>query len=302
MRRLASASLLALLACCASRRPSEPPPREPPPRVLAVGLDTVSLRANAYVDLHAWLATTPGPQGLDAAAEAYRNALAEDDRDELFARTLSSLSACATDRCAKTALASTAFSKPFGDTLATYVARDWTDRAATARAAIEIARAALGPESDALLHRAARDLAIDLPAEPIAVDVVVDAPSPKRDALVPVALAVHGACFAKSDGVERVQDARIIDCVLYRALRAQRTRSRLGIALERELGLEKGARAWDVVVIHAVAAIVTSWEPKHQSPLRRSANAVEPKLLAWLAEHWPEEPAELAWHIARIER
>ena len=56
MRRVAYASAaMILLAACARPKPP-PPPREPPARVLSVALDRVSLRTNAYVELHAWLA------------------------------------------------------------------------------------------------------------------------------------------------------------------------------------------------------------------------------------------------------
>ena len=60
MRRVtyASAAMILFAVCfagCAKPKPP-PPPREPPPRVLSVALDRVSLRTNAYVELHAWLA------------------------------------------------------------------------------------------------------------------------------------------------------------------------------------------------------------------------------------------------------
>src|SRR5215208_4514087 len=115
MRRAAYASAaVMLLVGCTKRSPPPPPPREPPARVLSVALDHISLRANAYVELHAWLAAAardavPPPPGLDAAVDVYRGALTKDDDDAMLGRTTAALSACSDDRCARAALERTPF-------------------------------------------------------------------------------------------------------------------------------------------------------------------------------------------------
>ncbi len=300
----ASASVVlftAALGACARSRPP-PPPREPPARVLAVGLDQISLRANAYVELHCWLAAAARgaslpPPGLDAAIGPYRRALSDDDADELLARTTRALSECTDDRCAEGALANAPFGGAFARALPRFSDRSWSERAGASRAAIEIARAVLTEETDALVRRLEDDLAIARPHDPAPVDVVAEAPPPGQDAIVPVVLAAHGTCFAKAEAGGRAQEARILDCVLVQAMRGLRSRSTLAAVLERELGPREAARAWDALVSHAVAATLTAWEPRHLSPMRRSALATEPRVLEWLAESWRarasgEQPAQ----------
>jgi len=178
------------------------------------------------------------------------------------------------------------------------------------------------------------------------VDVVVEAPRAGREALVRgVGLGARGSCFVEAKeedplagavmealGVKggsgtgsragtgtgtgtgtgvRVHDARILDCVLGYA--AMGMRSGMRDALVRELGEDEGARAFEVMALHGVAAVVTAWEPKHVSALRRSAAAVEPRAMEWLKAEWParmrgEEAASFAarytaaWACARAER
>lgn len=286
----------ALLACGA--KPAAPPPREPPPRLLSVTLENVALRENAYVELHAWLAaaarhTTAPPPGLEREVEGYRRALADDEDDALLARTTAALAACTDDRCAEEALALTPLARPFGRALPAFVRRFWAAHVRVARHAIEIARKSIDAETDALLARIEGDLGITRPSRPPAVDVVAVSPPAGRAALVPVVLAARSSCF------EKTTRSRVVDCVLVRLVLAERTKSPLAADLERELGVREGARAWSVLAIHAVAATLTAWEPKHVSPARRSAAAVERATLEWLAEsHRPREPGFAARYAA----
>ena len=292
----ASAAVAILAVALAGCRGQAPllPRRDPPAKLLAVGLEQLSLRANAYIELHAWLAAAgrgvvSGPPGLEAAAEAYRRALADDDADELLAASTRALSSCTADRCAREALAGTAFARAFGGSLDTFAARWWTERAAVARAAIEIAQSDLADDTVVLVKRIAADLAIAWPTEPVAIDIVADAPPAGRKALVPVVLGARGTCFARAKGAEpseRVHRARRLDCILVHAVLTLRSRSALAVALERELGTADASRAWSAAAIHAVAATLTSWEPKHLSTTRRSALTVEPRAFEWLAANW----------------
>lgn len=288
----ASASVViftaALGACAPSRLP--PPPREPPARVLAVGLDWISLRANAYVELHASLAAAARgaslpPAGLDTAVTVYRRALADDDADELLARSTRALSTCTDDRCAEAALAPTPFAGAFARSLGPFAAA-WTERATTTRSAIEVVRGVLSAETDGLFRRLEEDLAVATPHDPALVDVVAEAPPAGREAIFPVVLGARSGCFRKVPGARRVQDTHVIDCVFAHALRAVRRDSAIAAVLDRELGPIEGARAWDVLVCHAVATTLAAWERAHVSPMRRSAAAIEPRVLEWLAERW----------------
>ena len=300
---------MACLGCAAGTPASAPrPPREqkPPPRVLVVGLERVALRTSAWVELHAWLATAarsseelPDPE-LDGAARAYRAALIDDDRDELVTRTARVLGGCEDQRCAEDAVKGTRFAKPYLDALPVFLARHWTGRATLARSGVEVARAALGPEAEPLVRRLAHDLAIDWPEAPVMVDIVGDAPAAGREAPIRMLLATHGSCFAGgSDETTGVHDARIIDCVLaYAALRLD-GKSPLAAALAKELRAlgraDDFGGAWTALVVHAVATAVTGLEPRHTSPLRRSASAAMPALMTWLTHEWPSrmrgEPA-----------
>src|ERR1700730_15422966 len=98
MRSLLRASHTAIgiaMACAACSTPGSTgarrPPlerRPPPPPGLVVEIERVALRTPAWVQLHAWLAAAarssaqlPDPE-IDGAARAYRELLADDDRDE----------------------------------------------------------------------------------------------------------------------------------------------------------------------------------------------------------------------------
>jgi len=264
-----------------------------------VALEQVALRATAWVELHAWLAaaarspSSTGDPEIDAAAVEYAAALADDDRDELLGRSTHALEACDDERCARAAVLGTPFARPYLATLPHFLERHWTERATTARNAIEVARAAIPPESEVLVNALARDLAIDWPlSPPPPVDVVAAAPEPGRDAPVRALLGAHGGCFSKlPKESERVQSARITDCVLgYAALRLA-DRSELAVAIDRELVARGRAaertRAWTAVAVHAVAVTVATWEPRHVSSLRRSTAVVMPAVMQWLAEEWP---------------
>ena len=280
------------LSCSNAATPHAPRPRDPPPRVLVVGLEQVALRTSAWVELHAWLAAAgrggreTGDAELDPAAHAYAAVLADDPRDELLGRTTRALASCDDERCARAAVSGTSFAAGYLAALPGFLDRHWAERAAKARAGMEVARAALGEELEPLVASLSRALAIDWPRSPPVVDVVADAPEPGRDAPIRALLAAQGSCFTGArDESERMHDAHIMDCVLVHAV--------LRLAARSEMALEP--RAWTALVVHAVATVVTAWEPRHVSVLRRSAEAVMPEELEWLAREWPSrlrgEPA-----------
>ena len=121
-------------------------------------------------------------------------------------------------------------------------------------------------------------------------------------------LATHGSCFAgASDETKSVHDARVIDCVLAYAILRLDTRSTLATALAKELRalgkVDDFGRAWTALVVHAVATAVLGLEPRHTSPMRRSAAAAMPDAMEWLAHEWParmrgERPADFAKRYA----
>jgi hypothetical protein len=308
---------MACFACTTPKPPRAAPTPKPPPHVVVVGLEQVALRTTAWVELHAWLAAAarssaelPDP-ALDGAARAYREVLLDDVRDELVTRTARVLEACEDARCAETAVTGTRFAKPYLDALPGFLLRHWMGRATLARTAVEGALGALGPEEvQPLVRRLAQDLAIDWPREPVIVDVVGDAPAAGREAPIRMLLATHGSCFAGAgDETKSVHDARIIDCVLaYAALRLD-SRSTLATALAAELRAlrrpDDFGRAWTALVVHAVAVTVSALEPKHTSPLRRSAAATMPEAMEWLAHEWPsrmrgERAVEFAKRYAEV--
>ncbi len=244
---------------------------------MAVTLDRVALRSSAYAELHAEIATAGG----------YGAQLERDESDDTLAATMAALGRCDDERCALSALRETGLDGAFAERLPGFLASEWQERALVTRAAIDRARAALGVEAEPLLMRLASDLALSWPARPVVVDVVSRVPSPRRRALLPVALAARSNCFAafRSEG-DRERDARIMDCVLARAVISLADRSRIHAALAQKLEPSLAKRAWVLLVVHAVAATLTAWERRHASVLRQSANAVEPRPLAWLAENW----------------
>jgi hypothetical protein len=289
------------VASCAKHVPP-PPPSQPPARSLVVTEGRVSFRTSAYLELHLWLAgaarsSEDVPAELEPARRAYARSLQDDDEDLLLERTTRRLSACSDDPCSSTAVAEEGFGRSFDRALPIFVERAWMPRASAAWTAIEAAHAVLGatgPAADALFARAAGDLGITWPENPAPIDVVSETPPLGRSALVPVALGARGRCFTRPRApdelpAERVGRARILDCVLIHALLAARGPEHTG-AIHRELavalGAHDGERAWSVLVIHAAAAVVTGWEPRHRSVYARSAEAVEGVMLEWLAKEW----------------
>jgi hypothetical protein len=290
---------------------------EPPPPVLVVAVDRVALRTAAWVELHGLLATAartktelPDPD-LDAARKAYEAALADDARDLALGEATRALSECEDEKCARAALVGTPFGAPFALAMPGFMKKRWTVRAASARAGVEAARTAIGPEIDGLALRVAKDLAFEWPDASPVVDIVTDAPPAGREAPIRALLGVRGNCFTtpKPDATEkligelagvkpkdpdaepeppRVHDARIIDCVLVHAVRRAGAKSTLRAALVAELGDKEGDRAFLLATIHAVAAVVTSWEARHLSVMRRSAMAVDTRAMKWLVEAWPD--------------
>lgn len=295
------AGLLAILGCShAAPRPA--PPRQPPPHVLVVGLPEVALRTTAWVELHAWLAAAArssdktGDPELDEAANAYAAVLAADDRDTQLGQTTSTLGACDTEKCARAAVTGTRFASPYLASVTAFQERHWMQRAATARAGIEVARAALGPEVEGLVARLAGALAVEWPTKPPVVDVVTEAPAPGRDAPIPAALGARSSCFSRTPAdSDRMHSARITACVLTYAAVQLEAQSAIGTAMT-----ARGSdRAWVALVVHAVATLVSAWEPRHTTPLRRSAEVAMPNAMAWLAREWPsrlrgEAPAVFA--------
>jgi len=317
-----------VLAACARPLPQVPRAPEAPAPLLVVSLPHFALRTAAWSELHAWLATearSPDDEELadpilEEAVRAYHAALADDVRDERFAAGARALAGCADLRCAASSLEGTPFAAPFASALPVFLARGWTDRATRARDAVERARAAYGAEAEALHDRLVRDLGAEpgaagaagtpggaraAGAQPtVTVDVVAEAPPPGREALVRAPLARQSACFvAVPKETDRMHDARIVDCLLGHVALALAPRSEIHAALVSALGAPRGQRAYGLVAIHAVAAVVTAWEPKHASVLRRSAAAVEPAAMEWLAKEWPsrmrgEAPAAFAARFA----
>jgi hypothetical protein len=244
----------------------------------------ISLRTNAYVELHAWLADAARsdaevPAELEPARAAYRRSLADDDEDAELSGTTAELSRCTDDRCATAATARFGFGRAYARALPIFTARWWRSRASTAFVAVEAAHAALAADGmEAILERAATELGVAWPDAPVTVDVVSQTPALGRSALVPVALGARGRCFPKTSSV--------LDCVLVRVMLTGRQPSPLRVALVRELGVHDGERAWELVVVHGVAATVTSWAPRHASSYLRAAHVVEPRMLDWLAREW----------------
>jgi hypothetical protein len=297
-------AIAAFCVASCSNAPRRPPPAQPPARALVVTDGRISLQATAWVELHSWLAGAArngdelAPE-LEPTRRAYARSLQDDDEDLLLARTTRALSRCSDDRCANAAVAAEGFGRSYERALPFFVAQAWLSRAGPAWIGIEASHAALGaigPAGDALCARAASDLGVTWPDHAVPVDVVSEAPPVGRAALVPVTLATRGRCFVpdRSSGNrpdERVDRARILDCVLVHALLAAQQEGRLHAgpihaALVRDLGEHDGERAWSLLVIHSVAAIMTGWEPKHRSVYRRSAEAVERSMLEWLAAEW----------------
>jgi hypothetical protein len=288
-------SCAAAVAGCAASTPAPVARRDPPARTLMVELDRITLRENAALELHAWLAaaardnapSTRAPAATPELVGAYARGLAKDEDDALLARTSAALGSCTDDTCTRRALEGTPFATPFAAALGPFVAREWTAFATTSRQGVEAVLAAFGPEADALALRVARDLAMTWPEQRVAVDVVTSAIPPGRAAPIPAVLSARGRCFMRDRReTDRMHSARIVDCVLVYALLGQRERSDIGRELGRALPGEEARRAWTLLVVQAVAATVGAWEPKHDAVLARSAAAVSRPAMSWLADAW----------------
>jgi hypothetical protein len=252
----------------------------------------VVLRASAYVELHLWLAASAKNDSdieheLEPAKRAYARSLANDDDDALLERTTRALAGCADDRCAFAAVAPTGFASAYERALPEFVRTHWLERAKTAWVAIERSHNVLEEAAEALFARAAADLSVSWP-EHVSIDVVSEAPPASRAALFAKALATQSMCFAGSVKTEsdRLRDARVLDCLLVRSLLDPQVKSPIRESLVRQLGEERGGRAWELVVVHVAAGIVRGWEPKHASVDRRSAESVDGRRLEWLAKNW----------------
>lgn len=278
--------------------------------MLVVGVERFRFRVNAYVDLHAWLASaarsaTPLPEELAPALAGYERALADDEEDALLVDTTRALAACTNDACASRALAGTRMGPAFDSVLPAYVARHWTERATIARNAVERARAATRPEADAIVLRLTRDLDVRWPDDGVPVDVVVDAPPPGRKARLPYAIGARGTCFfSERDDPPDDVDAQILDCVLSRALFAVDAGVRDG--LERACEPRCADRAWRLLVGYAVTATVDGFRRSHRSAARHATDAEMRAAYAWLRTAWPprspEERASFGGRLLRAMR
>lgn len=258
---------------------------------MVASFEHVALRVDAWTSLHALLAararsgTTDHDGDLNAAAWNY--ARVQDDDDAELARTTSALATCDDDACARRALAGTPWDVPFGEALRPFVMRTWGDALERTFRAVDEIRTAFGAEGEAIAARAMHDLGIPGDAPPVTIPVVLDVPSPRGSALVPVALAARGGCFVREkDESERMHVTRINDCVVTRAMLAYAPRSRVFHALARRLPPAEAERAYTLVAIHAAAAIALAWSPKHLAVHRMSAAAAAPKEMAWLGKNW----------------
>ena len=149
---------------------------------------------------------------------------------------------------------------------------EWERRSETTWAAIERAHAAIDDQAEGVLVALAKSLGVTWP-DIASVDFVTESPPAGRKALLTPFLAARGPCFAGAANTS-VNNARIIDCVVVRAL----------LSGERPAGFSP--RFFTVLVVHAVAAVMTRVEPKHQSVDRRAVAAVEPELLAFVTAEW----------------
>jgi hypothetical protein len=242
----------------------------------------------------------PAAPEIDVAVRAYRRSLEDDDADDTLAASSRALSACEEDPCARAAVAPYGFGRAYDRALPAFVERAWLSRAKVAFAGLQAGHAALGAPAEVLFARAADDLGAPWPERPVVVDVISEAPPLGPRALVPMALATRSRCFTPTGRHARpddsMQTARIIDCVLVHALLGARQPTALRIALAAELGVREGERAFTLVVIHAVAALVGAWGPRHVSVYRASAHAVEAEALEWLRREWRNgrrEPAPI---------
>jgi hypothetical protein len=120
-------------------------------------------------------------------------------------------------------------------------------------------------QADGVLVSVAKDLGITW-RDTANVDFVAESPPAGRKALLTPFLAARGPCF--------VNNTRIVDCVVVRAL----------LSGERPPGFSE--RFFTILVVHAVAAVMTGIDPKHESVDRRAIAAVEPEVLAFVTAEW----------------
>lgn len=149
--------------------------------------------------------------------------------------------------------------------LATAFAPEWEKRSAVTWAGIERATAAFDERAEAVLVTLARDLGLDLGGS-ATVDFVAESPPAGRHALLTPFLAARGPCF--------VNNTRIVDCVVVRAL----------LSVPRPSGFSE--RFFTILVAHAVAAVMTNLDPKHESVDRRAIAATEPEVLEYVTREW----------------
>jgi hypothetical protein len=255
----------------------------------------VALQASAWVELHLWLAAlakdeSPPKGTTEPAARAYARSLEHDEADLELERVTGALSNCADATCAEKAVAPFGFGSAYTRLLPSFLTTKWQERAVIAWAGIEASHAALGPEADALFDRVAHDLGFAWPPEPAVVPVVAETPAPGPVALVRVALDARGGCFVRhARDSERLRAARVVDCLMTRAIFSLGPTCAIRSTLLRDLDAGSAERAWRLLVIHVVAATVTGWEPRHGSVYRQSSMAVEPRTLEFLTKAWPSE-------------
>lgn len=298
----------------------------------------ITLRASAYLELHVWLAalsknadanadTNADADANDearslepeiaAAIPAYARSLANDDDGVIFERAARRLAECANDACALRAIETEGFGRAYGRALPLFLARHWFDRASDAWIGIETAHATLsgGPATEALMSLLLRDLGVtpqrevtDMNGSKTTIDFVSRTPPTPRDALFSSTISVRGSCFRRpktskgQDEANRIASATLLGCLTTRVLvfdPSLRKSAPSRAILVKELGERDGERAFDLLLVHASAVIVTNWEPRHSSVDRMSARAVEEATLRWLAQEWRGTNAEAADVFAR---
>lgn len=284
--RLAVALGVALCAAswaCAPRPRPAPPPAGPPPGLAVVGDDHLAFRVNARLELHAMLAAAARNDvslapAFEPSRAPYSRVLASDDDDRILGETIRGLDACFDRGCDLAPLAAHGLDGAFQRAEAGF-APEWDARSRVTWAALERARTAWDPRAEGVLETLARDLGVrwrredvDRAAAPDArerpsVDLVAESPPAGRRALLTPLLAARGPCFGGDDG-------RIVDCVLVRAL----------LSGPRPDGFSE--RFFTVLVVHAVAAVMTQLRPRHDSVDRRAIAAAAPEELAFVTREW----------------
>lgn len=233
-------------ASCAAPRKATPPHGAPPASVAIRG-EHVTLRTNLWLELHAAL----------AAHGDYASVVTDDPEDHLFRTTAAAVANCESATCATESLGR--YRETFERALPTF---EWKEGAWRALAA---AHAAFDERADGVLVTVSKDLGI----EPGPVDVVEESPPPGAKALLTPLLDSRSRCF--------VDNTRIIDCVIVRALLAGK---------RRETDVPVSERFFTVVVVHAVALAMSALDAKHVSVDRRSVAIADPDTLAFVTREW----------------